>query len=339
MIPAKPVSIMIEKDDMSSHRHLHEGLLPTIYSVYRPIEEYVELLDVSGVRSAERLRRLQPLDCLLVHSLLDFCTTPPLVIDLAAGDTLGASSLLCLMHVRPRAVLVPELGSGGGSEVPWQRVFQQYLKTHATDAAAKLAAQREDVTAEGTVFLIGTSPNLPTAVAQCFAKNKRGIVVIMGLGKTGACPALAELLSACGPSSSRRIALVREMGETLTSSALGLVYDKANTVVEEMAFRLRGLYASNFALLELLKTTCRLSLRMQETEAEITALRQGPAAPLACLDPSCQLAAALVHRTHELFPFKQLRNGAASYLMRAFRVWRSNGTRALLSKISKKLLL
>jgi hypothetical protein len=231
-------------------------------------------------------------------------------------------------------------------------LFKSYLIDRTPNLATKLALQSTELGVETlspkrhTVFLVGADPHCLPVTEECLSKHEQGIVMVTGLGKAGECPTLTALLSAFGPTSQWRIALVREMGEGLASSQLGLLYNRTNSAVEEMVFRLRGFYAGNFRFLEILKNACQMSLQMQEMKEELAVLRQGVALSYdgaagahALPDPCCQLTLAVARRAHRLLPMKALRNRLATRLMRAFQIWRLNGTRALVGKVYETLCM
>src|SRR5262245_60729873 len=85
--------------------------LPSILTVYRPIEEYWES-STAGDWGPEPSQALDALDAFLVHRLLELAPGRPLLIDAAMARTGGASSLIGLTHARVRGVwAVAEPGS------------------------------------------------------------------------------------------------------------------------------------------------------------------------------------------------------------------------------------
>ncbi|MGB2607449.1 MAG: hypothetical protein WBC80_00645, partial [Isosphaeraceae bacterium] len=80
--------------------------LPSILTVYGPIEEFWESSRPAGGLGSEPSEAICPLDAFLIHRLLELVPGRPLLIDAALARTGGASSLIGLAHPQVRRVWV-----------------------------------------------------------------------------------------------------------------------------------------------------------------------------------------------------------------------------------------
>src|SRR5580704_7574405 len=92
-------------DDMFTLPLTTGHCLPTVYGVYRPVEQYLELLRELEPACAEAALTVQPLDGLLISLLLGFHPRRPVVVDLAAAASGGASTVLCATQPRVQTVM------------------------------------------------------------------------------------------------------------------------------------------------------------------------------------------------------------------------------------------
>ena len=79
------------------------------------------------------------------------------------------------------------------------------------------------------------------------------LVLVLGLGRAGQCPAIASLLRICAPASGRRFRLMRELGEVLAASRLGAVARHDHPFLGDVLLRIEQSYTSNNGILDLLR--------------------------------------------------------------------------------------
>src|SRR5437667_110525 len=78
------------------------------------------------------------------------------------------------------------------------------------------------------------------------------LVLVLGLGRVGECSAIEALLGLCSAGSGRRFRLVRELGEVLVASHLGVVARHERLDADDILLRVQALFAGNLSVLELL---------------------------------------------------------------------------------------
>jgi hypothetical protein len=248
----------------------------TIWSVYRPVEAYRELLPAVDEPAYDAAARLQPLDAYLIHLVLSLLPGRPAVVDLAADATWGTTTVLGLTHPRVRTVLVPKAGAASR--------YRFALERYRAECEPPPAAALEPLPAlpgtpgwfpaangPGLVFLLPAEEETPgrlvETVQPCLEADAEGLVLILGLGGVGQCPAVQGLLEACGVDSSRRFWLLRELGDCLLASRVGLVARRDNALVEDVLTRVRQLYSGNFSFLNLVKKSCLAAMRAADVDA------------------------------------------------------------------------
>jgi SAM-dependent methyltransferase len=251
--------------------------LPSISTVYGPIEDYWESVRPAGGPGPEPSELLDPLDAFLVHRFLELVPGRPLLIDAAMAQTCGASSLIGLALPRVRAVwavtqpgsLVSEraaaalrghIRSRGPGPAPLELVPR-------TELAARLADQA------GALILAdaraGDVASLGEEIGHWLEERPDAIVLVLGLGRVGECPAIASLLSRCTPESGKRLRLLRELNEVLMASHLGLIARHDHPHVEDALLRLQQGYTGNYRYLDLLRAVNDAALREARIDADV----------------------------------------------------------------------
>ncbi len=256
--------------------------LPSIVTVYRPIEEYWESSRPAGGPGPEPSEALDPFDAFLVHRLLDLVPRPPILVDAALVPTHGASSLIGLGHPRVRAVwAVTDPGSP-----PARRVLaavRGHVRARGHDLAPLKAKAHSELPAglaeqPGATILTharaGDGASLAEQVDHWLDAQPEALVLVLGLGRVGDCPAIASLVSHCTPESGKRLRLLRELSEVLMASRLGLIARHDHPHVEDMLLRLQQCYTGNYRYLDLLREVNLAALREARIDAD--AMRNHP---------------------------------------------------------------
>jgi hypothetical protein len=256
----------------------------TIHSVYQPIEKYRELLPVPDADESrpDRAKQLPPLDAFLIYLLLDLHPVQPTLVDLAAEATRGETTVLGLTHPRVRRVLAHWSGAapcGTGHPIfppfccpEWQAPPDATLEPlppqAKTDEVCRVLG--DPGKRSGTVFLTFTAPGnegqLAARVQGFLDAVPKAWVLILGLGRLGECAALETLVASSGSASGRRLCLLRELGEVLSSSRLGLVARRDNLSADEALRRIQQLYTTNFSFLELVKNASLAAMRAADID-------------------------------------------------------------------------
>jgi hypothetical protein len=261
---------------MSSMIEERRRPLPSISTVYRPIEEYWEAGRTDG-RPDAATETLDPLDAFLVHRLLDLIAVRPVLIDAAIARTGGASTLIGLLHPRVRGVWAavdPESLQGQRAlsslrdRIDGQEPGPPPLKVIARSALHACLSDRP-----GAVILVDARDGDPWSLAEDIGRwldaRPDALVMALGLGRVGDCPAIASLLSFSGPGSDKQFRLLRELSEVLMGSRLGLVAPRAHRDVATILERLEQYYTGNYRYLDLLWRANRAALREAKLDEDI----------------------------------------------------------------------
>src|SRR3954463_4772097 len=90
--------------------------VPSILTIYRPVEEYWSSFGPVSTHGPDAGRVLDPFDALLTHLVLDLAPGLPVLVDLAAESTAGASSVIGLTHPHVRQVVAVSRGGSTGAD-------------------------------------------------------------------------------------------------------------------------------------------------------------------------------------------------------------------------------
>jgi hypothetical protein len=285
---------------------------PTIGSAYHAVEGYLEYLATSsGTSVVAPPLALPPLDALLIHLLAVYQPTRPFVADLAAVPTWGVSTVLCRTDPALRQIVAPR----EQSTPPWRSILDHYLSERGSplvDCVEVEGAREalERVANPHVPALViapsedGTSQHSTEAVTNWLERAPRAVVVLLGVGTTGDCSALASLIACC-TGSPYRLALPRELAPALAESRIALVSRRDNGVLDTGLTRIGHLFAKQFQFVDLIKRVCDSALEQSDLSDP---LRGSPRAGV--LDSQTgksayDLRRALAEREQELLALRQ----------------------------------
>ncbi len=248
--------------------------LPSVLSVYQPIEQYQADLGKRNPPLSDAVAALEPLDAYLAHLLVSLHPGEPVLIDWAAEATAGASTLIGLLHPRRpfvRAVCGPALDSRRS----YRGVVEAFLQRQGKDLsllqwlpnvepAAELEGESDVV-----IFVAASRPNVDAEIEQWLNLLPSAIVLVFGLGAVGDCAALDALVGRFPTGSPRRLTLLRDSGEVLSASRLGVAAGRDNVAAQTALRRLKQQFTGNYSFLALLRSV---------TEQAIHATASDPAA-------------------------------------------------------------
>lgn len=245
--------------------------LPSVLSVYEPIEQYQADLRKRGCLRGNTETILGPLDAYLIHLLVNVHPGEPAIVDLIAEATTGASTLLGLLH--PRQPHVHAFGgSVSGDRRTYRSVMEDYLRQQEKDLSclqclphAEPVAELRELT-DAFVFVAGDKPGVDAEVEQWLSCLPSAIVVVFGLGPVGDCAGLDALLRRFPTGSPHRLTLLRESGEALSASRIGIVAQRDNPAAESALRRLRQLFTSNYSILGLLRSATEQAIRASTSD-------------------------------------------------------------------------
>ena len=252
---------------------------PSILTIFRPIEEYWSSFGLTKTFGPDPERVLDPFDALLMHLMLDFAPNRPVLVDLAAVATGGASSVVGLTHPHVRRVVAVTAAVGESANadrvVSALREFSRYpasgLAPLDVVPADDLPALLPDLPqAVILVDLRGGGPAEPAeAIRRWLYEQPDALVLLLGLGRVGECPAVESAIRLCSADSGRRLWLLRELGEVLAASHLGMVARHDHPHVADILERIQDLYAGNYKFLDLLKAVNLAEMRAAQIDLEV----------------------------------------------------------------------
>jgi hypothetical protein len=248
--------------------------LPSLSTVFQPIEQYHAALEERCPLAAPAVASLEALDAYLVHLFLNCHPSAPTVLDLAAEATAGASTLLGLLH--PRVKHVRAVGGPlPGDRRAYRGVVEDFLRDQGQPLArlewipnADATSQR-NVGADAVLFLDAGREAVDAEVERWLNVFPAAIVLVFGLGAVGDCAAIDSLLRRFPSGSRRRFALVRDYGEALSASRLGVVASRDESSADVALFRLRQLFAGNYTFLGLLRSATEQAIRSTSSDQDV----------------------------------------------------------------------
>jgi hypothetical protein len=283
--------------------------LPSVLSVFGPIEQYQADLDKRGPFRGHAAAALEPLDAYLAHLLVTVHPGEPAILDLAAEATAGASTLLGLLHPRQPHVRAVS-GPLSGDRRAYRGIVEEVLQRQGKDLSclqwlsqAEPAADLHGET-DIVVFIAASTPNLDADVERWLNLLPSAIVLVFGLGPVGDCAALDALLTRFPTGSPRRLRLLRESGETLSASRLGMIAERDNAAAEAALRRLKQSFTSNYSFLGLLRSAAEKAIRTSNSD---TAIRENDGSFLEWNHEINQLKKAAQHARENAEAVEELR--------------------------------
>ncbi|HTU18721.1 MAG TPA: hypothetical protein VMG10_11725 [Gemmataceae bacterium] len=344
--------------------------LPSVLSVSQTLEQYRAKLGQRRLLRDNDGEALAPLDAYLAHLFVSYHPGEPAILDLAGESTTGASALLGLLHPRePRVLTVNDHLSG--DRQAYGSVLEEFLCREGkslsrlqwiphTDSATELHGERDVI-----LFVAASQSAVAREVEHWLNNLPSAVVLVFGLGAVGDSAAIDALLQRFPTGSPRRFALLRDCGEALSASGLGVVADRDNASAEAALRRLRQLFTSNYSFLGLLCSVTEQAIRssasdtavresnhhlFQEWNQEINQLKQtaqqardlaeARAEELRVLQSSAnyRLSERLRRWRQQIAPDQTWRHRLFVRLHRAARIWRQDGGRSLLQRIVHRCL-
>jgi len=254
--------------------HAPRPRLPSVLSVFGPIEQYQADRDKRSLFSGNTGAVLEPLDAYLAHLLVNVHPGEPVLLDLTAEQTSGASTLLGVLHPRqPRVFAVG--GPLPGDRRAYRGAVEEFLQQRNTDLSLLHWLSYDEMSAalkgetDVLVFLAANRPAVDAEVEQWLNLLPSAIVLVFGLGAVGSCAALDALVQRFPTGSPRRLALLRDSGEVLSASRLGMVAGRDNTAAETARRRLQQLFTSNYSFLSLLRLATEQAIRASGSDGVV----------------------------------------------------------------------
>jgi hypothetical protein len=247
--------------------------LPSIMTVFQPIEQYRADLGKRGPFSASAAATLEPLDAYLAHLFLSGHPGEPTLIDLAAESTAGASTLLGLLHSRVSRVLAVG-GPLPGDRRAYRGAVEDFLHRQGKTLSclewlphAQQTPELKDE-ADAILFLDAGRPTVDAEVEHWLNVLPDAVVLVFGLGAVGDCATIDALLQRFPSGSRRRFTLLRDCGEVLSASRLGMVVDRNNSSADVALARLKQWFTGNCSYLGLLRSATEQAIRSTSSDGD-----------------------------------------------------------------------
>jgi hypothetical protein len=260
-------------------------LLPSILKIYQPIEGYWESFAPAPARDLPVEQALDPFDALLVSLALDMVPGFPVLVDLAAESTAGASSVLGLTHSHVRNVVTVASRAStaaaravsalrGYVSTRGQRQGQaQGLAPFDVVPIEELSATLSDRSRSSVIILADARESDPVELVNLIGRwleeLPEVLVLLLGLGRVGESRVFGPLLGLCSEDSGKRFTLFRELGEVLAASNLALVARDDHPYAGDILLRIRGLYVGNFSFLNLLQSVNHTAMQEARVDDEV----------------------------------------------------------------------
>jgi hypothetical protein len=250
--------------------------LPTVFSIYQPIEHYWNLCGPVQAFGHEVDPVFNRLDAYLLHLLLDMLPYESVLLDLAMSATGAASSVLGLLHPRVQTVIAGQ----GPESIATEQAFDALTEYRRRERpAANLVIQPTSEFLAGTVLpprtvLLADAHLLPPddlaeVVSRWFDARTDLIIVLLGLGTVGACQVLDAVLRVCPAQGARRFWLARELEGSLSPSSLGVIAHADHAAAANAVLRIQQLHTSNRHLLTLLRASNQTLLESAQLDADV----------------------------------------------------------------------
>ena len=254
-----------------SHRRSESELLPSVSAAHQRLSTYLDRLGASpGSPPVDGASTIGPLDSLLISLYLCFRADRIAVLDLAAEPTQGASTLLAATHEGVRVVrVVRPNGVGAGT---WRETLTNHLEELGTGAFCPVetiapisAGSHRDAPDRRPLDVVfvhlggrGRS-EIAAQLDEALRLGRGGPVLILGLGATGHCPAIAELVERSSGNGPHRTFLFRELNGVLGMSGIGLLTTDPRSEALTLE-RIEAFFTGNFDFLRLVEDACRTAV-------------------------------------------------------------------------------
>ncbi len=263
--------------------------MPTLFSVYEPIESYLEAVETARGGQADGDRAaLSPgaLDFFLLERWIAQYALRPRVIDLASQETLGASTLFFLGNPQVREVQVlPPVESTGG-DPDWRPLLEAAVsdcQPSPQPACRVLAASRvgeigrcfrgDELRPPLLVLWHADEKESPESLENTWQEllslQEDVVVAVYPLGRIGRCGVLASLIAHCASHPEHRLAAFREICPFTAKSQMGIMYRSSNSNADEMFERLGHGFDGNFQFLSLTRELAGSHLTLESLNAKL----------------------------------------------------------------------
>lgn len=254
----------------------------TIWTSYEPVARYLRDISARAQDGATPPICPQPLDFHLVQQLAAFAPAAPVVLDLAAEATWGASTVAWATHDAIARVVAPHLAWAEAAPVAWRSLLAANGNALSLDATIDDTRGWDALTRgadDAPVFCIlavaeDDAARLATLLQALFAHLPRAVAFVLSLGQIGRSAVLDAALAFCADTPGYRLTALREISPFLAASELGVIARQDDADTGAALDRLAQVYTGNFQFLTLARATVEGTQREQQLRADVAMRHQ-----------------------------------------------------------------
>ncbi len=256
----------------------------TIFSSYKPIEQYLELLQTArGIVPSVLIRGI---DAFLMRQIVLCYPSAPTVVDLAGAATVGASTVFWAWMAGSMQMAVgmqpawdvnvvegwPSLASDGSSA---QNIHPlPFIGSESLEMPGEWAITKAELSINSLsplFFTLAQTDGTPAEIQkriECLLNLERNAVILLfPIGTTGESAALEAALNVCRIGSDYRLSLMREVSPFFATSQLAVISRRDNQHIPSILDRIRALYDGNFNYLALAEENIKLHLQSAKIQS------------------------------------------------------------------------
>jgi hypothetical protein len=252
----------------------------TLFDACKPVREYDRFLAARGTPAPAQTVPVPAIDAFLMQQICAGYPAAPVVVDLAADATFGASTIF--WSVQPQCTQIIAANSHGAEWRPLVSSAQSALELDAKTMTVQTYDRTEGL--EWTLLKQAVPRGAPVFVHLAFGKEQvvycenwlesvfthfhDAIVFIAPLGLVGECDLLAAALRFCSGSGRHRLTAPRELSGFFTLSRLGIVSRMDNPCLAPVLARIAQMFEGNFQFLSLVEWASAANVRLRSLAQE-----------------------------------------------------------------------
>jgi hypothetical protein len=264
---------------------------PTLGGCFRPVEEYLRLVESATVGPPPARVELTALDAYLMHQVAAYLPSPPTVVDFAGAATGGASTVFWWSDDAITSVIPADDDSFGRAPGPsydgddWKRLVaaggeRLGLRQDAirpadwmtADLATPERIAKEVPPLRPVLFSVAVpeegAGRLGALIDWAFTAFGNPVVLAWPAGRFGASAVLDQCLSVCRDGD-RSLALPRETSPFLAASRLAVVCRSVDRRVTTILDRIGSAFEGNFRFLDLLRDSVQSAAKIATLEKRV----------------------------------------------------------------------
>jgi hypothetical protein len=252
----------------------------TIFTAYRPVEMYWRAVQGALGEMPAPPIALRPIDAYLMRQVAALYPAKPVIIDLAAAPTWGASAVLwASTFPLIERVIVPGDDDESGAawrgwlanatsalNLPSEALMLSRASFAAPDGWAAIRAGIGPLTPVIFSLPVPDVPEFATVLDWALGLHPQPILLAFPIGKVGSSSALVAALSHL--SAAYWFALAREYSPFFAESQLAAITRRENGHISAIWQRLAQLYAGNFGFITTLAENTKLREKLRKVEIE-----------------------------------------------------------------------